>query len=272
MVRLTCAFVCMFAWIASGVSIAKDTTSLQLSRSAAVKVISQPDQSSGSGFFIDDQLVLTCFHVVASVTVQGNNIRWTLHPSLKISTPAGELIDATVISLPTEADASPLIQDFAVLKLKTKPTKRVSKLQIAAEKELPAVGDDVAFSGYPLATPGLVTHRGMISGHDELFDLIFIQAPINKGNSGGGLLNEQGHVVGIISNREGGISQGLQQLQIYIDQKASQGSVQIMGVDSLQVTKAIVQTLDQYISTGIGYARSIKFARDYVNANNLLPH
>jgi hypothetical protein len=51
------------------------------------------------------------------------------------------------------------------------------------------------------------------------------------------------------------------------DQTASHGSVQIMGVDPLQATKAIIQTLDEYISTGIGYARSISFVREYINKN-----
>jgi len=43
-----------------------------------------------------------------------------------------------------------------------------------------------------------------------------------------------------------------------------------MGVDHLQASKAIIQTLDMYISTGIGYARSIKFVRDYIAKNPLL--
>jgi hypothetical protein len=107
----------------------------------------------------------------------------------------------------------------------------------------------------------------MVSGQDSATSLIFVQAPINKGNSGGALLNAQGHVIGIVSMREGGISRGLSELTKYIDQASSHGSVQIQGVDTLQATKAIVQTLDQYISTGIGYARAIKFAREYLAKN-----
>ena len=76
--------------------------------------------------------------------------------------------------------------------------------------------------------------------------------------------DDQGNAVGIISMREGGISQGLGELKVYIDKTSKQGSVQIMGVDPLKATKAIIQTLDQYISTGIGYARSIKFLREYI--------
>ena len=103
------------------------------------------------------------------------------------------------------------------MKLKSKPKKIVSIVSIASESDAPQVGDEVVFSGYPLATPGMVTHRGMVSGFDDSKSLIFVQASINKGNSGGVLLNSQGHVVGIVSMREGGISQGLNDLTVYID-------------------------------------------------------
>jgi len=93
---------------------------------------------------------------------------------------------------------------------------------------------------------------------------------LNSGEAGGALLNSQGHVVGIVSMREGGISQGLNDLTVYVDNTASQGNVRIMGVDPLQATKAIIQALDKYISTGIGYARSIKFAREYLGKNKEL--
>ena len=265
--HLIALFIGLLACIESGRAMAQETNVLQLSRNSGVKLISQSAQSSGSGFFVGEQYVLTCFHVVASLSAQGNNINWKLHPDLQIVIPSGETIEATVVSVPTQTDASPLMQDFALVKLKTKPSKHFTILQLASDKEVANIGDDVVFSGYPLNTPGMVTHRGMVSGHDDAFSIIFIQAPVNKGNSGGALLNAQGHVIGIVSMREGGISQGLQQLQVYIDQISSQGSVQIMGVDPLQATKAIILTLDQYISTGIGYARAIKFAQEYFSKN-----
>jgi S1-C subfamily serine protease len=248
---------------------AQESSVLQLSRSSSVRLISQAAQSSGSGFFVADEFVLTCFHVVASIVVEDKSIKWSLHPDLQVVTPSGETIAANVVSIPAQTDASPLMQDFALVKLQAKPSKSYSILTLASEKEAPTVGDDVVFSGYPLATPGMATHRGMVSGYDESLSIIFVQAPVNKGNSGGALLNAQGHVIGIVSMREGGISQGLQQLQVYIDQTSSHGSVQLMGVDPLQATKAIIQTLDQYISTGIGYARSIKCFREYTVNNKV---
>jgi S1-C subfamily serine protease len=196
---------------------------------------------------VGDQYLLTCFHVVAALSVQGPVINWALYPDLQVALTSGEIISATVVSVPTQADPSPLVQDFALVKLARKPLKNFAKVQLASEAEAPVVGDNVVFSGYPLATPGMVTHRGMVSGFDGSETLISIQASINKGNSGGALLDSQGRAVGIMTS--------------------SRGSVRIMGVDPLQSTKEIIQTLDQYISTGIGYARSIKFAREYLNTH-----
>jgi S1-C subfamily serine protease len=246
---------------------AQSTNVLDFSRKSTVLLTSQSASSKGSGVFLGDQIVLTCFHVVATITVKGPNVNWSVFPDLQVVLPSGESISGTVMSVPTPADLTPLTQDFAFVKLKNKPTTAFSIAQLATDKEGLNVGDEVAFSGYPLATPGMVTHRGMVSGFDSSGALIFVQAAINKGNSGGALLNSSGHVVGLISMREGGISVGLQQLRIYIDKTSSQGSVQIMGVDPLQATKAIIETIDQYISTGIGYARAIKFAREFRNKN-----
>jgi S1-C subfamily serine protease len=254
-------------FLSIGSSMAQGPNILELSRTSGVMLVSQSGSSKGSGALIGNQHVLTCFHVVAALSVQGSTLNWSLYPDLQVVFPSGETISGTVVSVPTQGDSSPLGQDFAIVKLKTIPAKSVAKLRLASDKEALLVGDEVVFSGYPLATPGMVTHRGMVSGFDSSSSLIFVQASINKGNSGGALLNKQGHVVGIVSMREGGISQGLNALQVYIDKTSSQGSVQIMGVDPLQATRAIVQTLDNYISTGIGYARSIKFAREYLEKN-----
>jgi S1-C subfamily serine protease len=112
-------------------------------------------------------------------------------------------------------------------------------VELGSEQEAPKVGDEVVFSGYPLATPGMVTHRGMVSGFDATSSLIFVQASVNKGNSRGALLNSDGHVLGIVSMREGGISLGLGGLRKHIDETAKHGHITMMGVDPLQSTKAI---------------------------------
>jgi len=240
---------------------------LNHSRTSCVTVISKSGNSKGSGAFIGDGNILTCFHVIGDLKIQGNSINSSIYPDLQIILPSGEVVDASVVSVPTSSDVNPLLYDFAILRLKNRPKNNYSVLTLATENEKLEVGDDVVFSGYPLATPGMVTHRGMVSGTDAAFSLIFVQASINKGNSGGALLNNQGHVVGIISMREGGISKALQELRIEIDKTSSFGKVEFMEIDPLQATKAIIQTLDQYISTGIGYARSVKYVREYLEKN-----
>lgn len=240
---------------------------LEQSRNATVRVFSEQGKSSGTGFLIGERIVLTCFHVIGAYAVQEKNINVNVFPDIKVALASGEVIDGTVISMPTQADLTPLERDFAFVRLKTKPSKAHPALTLAAGNEVVEVGDEIVFSGYPLAVPGMVTHRGMVSGKNQEHAIIFVQASINKGNSGGALLNQQGHVIGIVSMREGGITVGLQQLQQQIDATAAQGSIQLMGVDPLQASKALIQTLDQYISTGIGYARVINSARDYMGRN-----
>jgi len=240
---------------------------IEISRHSSVEISSQIRKSKGSGFLIADQYVATAFHVVATISVSQNMVNWSIHPDIKVKLPDGEIVSATCVSLPTQADPSPLKYDFAVLKLQEKPKKPQVNVKITDENEKVAVGDDIIFSGFPLATPGMVTHKGMISGFDDSGNIIILQATINKGNSGGAVLTSQGKVIGIISMREGGISKGLEELTTHIEETSQHGSVTIMGVDPLQSTRAIIQTLDQYISTGIGYAISIKFLRSYITAH-----
>jgi hypothetical protein len=210
---------------------------------------------------------MTCFHVVSALSQpQGGMFRFQIYPDLQVTFASGETISGTVTTVPTETDSDPLTYDFAIIKLERAPQTPAVKVELAATTELPDFGSDVVFSGFPLATPGMVTHRGMISGNDETKSLIFIEAPINRGNSGGALLNSQGHVIGIVSMREGGISPQLTELRSYITGlSGAANSVTINGVSPLQSTNAIINTLDAYISTGIGYARSIRFAREYLS-------
>ncbi len=61
--------------------------------------------------------------------------------------------------------------------------------------------DQVLALGYPLGQRYLKSSLGSISGHEFIDDLPVIQitAPINMGNSGGPLLNEEGKIIGINS-------------------------------------------------------------------------
>ena len=240
---------------------------LERSRKNCVQVASEAGSSRGTGFFIAPDYVATCFHVISSIAIEGNNVRWNIYTDLKVKTESGEIIDATCVSPPNRFGSEPLQFDFAILKLKSKPKNAPEIVKLSDSAYRPDVGNDVVFSGYPLATPAMVTHKGMVSGLGVNNSIICIQAPVNKGNSGGALLAPNGEACGIINMREGGISQGLQQLSKYIDESKKHGSVAIMGVDPLAVFNEVIGTLDTYISTGIGYARTTQHLRDYISAH-----
>lgn len=238
---------------------------IQESRANCVQVESPSAKTSGTGFFLDSEHIATCFHVAANVELQGSNIQWQIHQDLRVILTNGDTINAVCISPPTKQDPSPLLSDFAILKLSSKPSVVIKPNSLIKNDTPPAVGAEVVFSGYPLATPSMVTHKGMVSGVSKDANIICIQAAINKGNSGGALLNSSGEVIGIISMREGGITKGLMELTKYIESTEKHGSVKLMGIDPLQSTKEIINVLDTYISTGIGYAITIKHLRQYID-------
>ena len=73
--------------------------------------------------------------------------------------------------------------------------------------ELPNIGEDVLIMGHPdgmafTFQKGMVSaYRDGIPGKDGLF--MQLQAPIYNGDSGGGVFNERGELVGIVSSFEG---------------------------------------------------------------------
>lgn len=232
------------------------------SRKSCVKIYSQQGQSIGTGFFISEDLIATCFHVVGTFEVIGVNVNCSVFNDLIAITESGENVSVSCISIPSGNSLEPLLQDFAILKT-TKIIKDKTILNIASNNNH-NIGEPIAFSGYPLGTPVMVTHLGTISGITKDKTLICVQASTNKGNSGGALINKKGEVIGIVSMREGGISPQLQTYLKNIEETEKRGSVQLMGIDPLQATKETVKILDQYISTGIGYARDISFLKNYI--------
>lgn len=240
-----------------------DKELINSSRGSCIKIISKQGNSSGTGFFIGNDVLITCFHVIAKISVDSSNlINFNIYPDLEGINENGDTITLTCISIPTNTSPDPLFQDFAVLKA-NRVIANQKIIPLCSELKLD-ISDIVLFSGYPLGTPAMVTHFGNISGVTKDSSIICIQASTNKGNSGGALINNDCKVIGIVSMREGGISQGLQNYMNQINESEKHGSIQLMGIDPLQATKETISVLDTYISTGIGYARSIKFVDSYI--------
>lgn len=148
-------------------------------------------QAQGSGFFIDGQgHIVTNNHVIDGAE------------EIEVRLSNGKVLKATLVG------ADPLT-DLAVLKVDA-PTGQAF-VQFAEDVKL-RVGDWVVAVGNPYGLSGTVT-AGIVSAiggegrSGQFLDFIQIDAPINRGNSGGPTFDLKGRVVGVntmIASETGG--------------------------------------------------------------------
>ena len=134
----------------------------------------------GSGFFISaDGYVVTNNHVVANAK------------TVTVTTNDGKTLDAKVIGTDPKTD-------LALLKV----TEKGDYPFVSFAKETPRVGDWVVAIGNPYGlggtvTAGIISAEGRDIGEGPYDSFLQIDAPINKGNSGGPTFNLKGEVVGV---------------------------------------------------------------------------
>jgi serine protease Do len=135
----------------------------------------------GSGFFVSaDGYVVTNNHVVE----HGTKV-------VSVVTDDGRTLDAKVVGADPKSD-------IAVLKV----TEGGNFPYVKFAPVTPRVGDWVVAIGNPFGlggtvTSGIVSARGRDIGAGPYDDFLQIDAPINKGNSGGPTFNLRGEVVGV---------------------------------------------------------------------------
>lgn len=142
--------------------------------------------SSGSGVVISgDGYIVTCNHVVEGAK------------SIRVSLNDGTVYEARLVG----DDAA---SDLAVLKIE--PKKTLSYVQQGCSRDL-VIGERVLAIGNPLGTLGGTVTTGIISATEReitmsdgtKMSLVQTDAAINSGNSGGGLFNLDGQLVGIVN-------------------------------------------------------------------------
>ncbi len=91
-------------------------------------------------------------------------------------------------------------EDLALLQIDA-PETRWTPVAIETGQLTP-VGSEVYAIGHPLGLDWTLT-RGIVSGYREIGPVRMMQtdAPISPGNSGGPLLDEHGHLVGIVTSK-----------------------------------------------------------------------
>lgn len=151
--------------------------------------------AQGSGVVIaEGGYVLTNNHVIEDGT------------AFQILMPDGDKVDATLVG----ADSA---MDLAVLKVSDQADKLVP-VTIGASESLP-VGSTVIAIGNPggeilanTVTRGIISalERSSVSSNNTTRNVNYIQhdAPISSGNSGGGLFDYQGNLIGINTLKYGG--------------------------------------------------------------------
>ena len=159
-------------------------------RGSVVFVLVDTDlgQVSGSGFIIDpDGLIVTNNHVISDAS----EITIFLDDS---SSYTGTVVGRDVV------------RDLAVVKIEA---SGLPALELGDQSQV-QLGTEVIVLGFPLGLPELSVTRGIISSFrsNTGSNITWIQtdSAVNPGNSGGPLLNPQGQVIGIVTDKFVGVS------------------------------------------------------------------
>jgi serine protease Do len=153
---------------------------------------SPPMMGEGSGFFISaDGYIVTNNHVVQNAK------------TVTVIMDDGKTLDAKVIGTDPKTD-------LALLKVNEKGDYPF----VSFAKDTPRVGDWVVAIGNPFglgctATAGIISAEGRDIGEVPYARFLHIDAPINKGNSGGPTFNLNGEVVGVNTASPSGGSVGV---------------------------------------------------------------
>ena len=203
---------------------------------------SQPQSSPrakgmGSGFIVDSEgHVVTNYHVVKDAA------------DIEITLSDGSNVNATLVGADPKTD-------LALLAIEQEGEYPFVAFGDSAGAE---IGDWVIAIGNPFGlggttTKGIISARGRTLNAGPLDDYIQIDAPINRGNSGGPLFNLKGEVIGvnsaIYSPNGGNVGIGFaipsSMAEHVVDQIRDTGSVQrgFIGVNIQMVTDEIAESL-----------------------------
>ena len=177
--------------VAEMVWAAVPTTTVEKARNATVLVATQNENNSmgngfGSGVVISETgIVLTNYHVIH----RAETIRvWFYDPT------DSNYSFATVIGIDPVAD-------LALLQLELDPDSP-PPVYLEIEQEIPTITEPVVAIGHPVGlqwtvTTGSINHQERPGKITPYVNVIQHSAEINKGNSGGPLINADGDIVGI---------------------------------------------------------------------------
>lgn len=206
------------------------------------------ERGVGSGVIVSaDGTVMTNYHVVEGAD------------KIRIEMNDGKIFDAKVVGLDQPSD-------LAVLKIEA---QNLPFLNLGNSDNV-RVGDIILAIGNPLGigqtvTAGIISAKGRRTGlSDGSFeDFLQIDAPINRGNSGGALVNLNGELIGInsqiLSGGSGGGNIGIgfsipsNMAKSVMEQLVANGRVRrgMLGVNIQNITEDLAQGLSLKDTKGV---------------------
>lgn len=204
-----------------------------------------PVRGVGTGFFIDNDHVVTANHVVQDAT------------ELIVITPSGDEYDGELLGRDPEFDAA-LIRVGNARSVKSVKLGDSDKLKVG--QMVIAMGYPLGLLGEPTVTLGVIsaTSRSIRTPVGVLEGLIQTDAAINPGNSGGPLLNLDGEVIGmntaIIAGAQGiGFAVPINLVKLTIDEILRFGRIvrPRLGIYGIDLNKPMAKYFKLPVDRGV---------------------
>jgi S1-C subfamily serine protease len=246
---------------------------IKRTRSAIVEVLISGERR-GTGFCVSsDGYIITATHVVGTPEVEANQVVVNYQQNLSVRFADGRVISVQPVLNPTPEAA---FHDITILKADVKTSQF---LHVGTPGSL-LDGDEVYIMGFPFDVPVTVSYRGNVSarfpitvgtlkGTPVQSSTIHVQIPVAKGFSGSPLLRmSDDTVLGVITNKLGGINQRLDDVRQSILEGQKVGRASILGVDPNATSLELINVLDNFLSAGAGWAVSIDHVKPFLEKRN----